>query len=124
MGRTYLPLLPSLLVTSHPRVLLLALLRIIFIPLFISCNLSTSPAAPLIRSDLLYFGICLLCGLSNGYIGSLCMIVASTPGLNPRITEEEKDYAGTLGAFFLVGGLSLGSMASFGVAKLAGVPVS
>ncbi|EIW70227.1 hypothetical protein TREMEDRAFT_43819 [Tremella mesenterica DSM 1558] len=118
IGRTYLPLIPSILITSHPRILILALSRTLFIPLFLACNTSTT--IPLINSDILYFLIALTCGLSNGYIGSMCMIVATTPSLNPRISEEEKDFAGTLGAFFLVGGLALGSVASFGVKGLVG----
>lgn len=43
------------------------------------------------------------------------MILASSPGLNPRIEDGEKDVAGTLAAFCLVTGLAVGSVASFGV---------
>ena len=46
------------------------------------------------------------------------MILASSPGLNARITDEEKDVAGTLAAFCLVAGLAGGSICSFGVNKL------
>ena len=49
------------------------------------------------------------------YIASLSMIVSSTPALNPKLDEDEKDVAGTMGVFCLMAGLTLGSMASFGV---------
>jgi equilibrative nucleoside transporter 1/2/3 len=43
------------------------------------------------------------------------MMFASSPELNPAITEDEKDIAGTLAAFSLVSGLAIGSLCSFGV---------
>lgn len=46
------------------------------------------------------------------------MILASSPTLNPRITEDEKDVAGTLASFCLIAGLAAGSVASFGVSAL------
>lgn len=49
------------------------------------------------------------------YIGSMSIIVSSTPELNPKLEDDEKDVAGTLGVFCLMAGLTLGSMASFGV---------
>lgn len=45
----------------------------------------------------------------------MSIIVSSTPELNPGLDEDEKDVAGTLGVFCLMAGLTLGSMASFGV---------
>ncbi|EKD04348.1 nucleoside transporter [Trichosporon asahii var. asahii CBS 8904] len=48
-------------------------------------------------------------------VGSICMIFASSPELNPVIGEEEKDLAGTLAAFSLVAGLAFGSLCSFAV---------
>lgn len=49
------------------------------------------------------------------YISSLSMILASSPALNPKISDDEKDVAGTLAAFCLVAGLAGGSVCSFGV---------
>lgn len=43
------------------------------------------------------------------------MITASSPQLNPAITDDEKDLAGTLAGFSLVSGLFIGSLCSFGV---------
>ncbi|KAK8869994.1 hypothetical protein IAR55_000564 [Kwoniella newhampshirensis] len=117
LGRTYLPSISFLRITSPPRILLASLARTLFIPLLFACNVSPRPvtSVPLINSDLLYFGIILLFGLSNGYIGSLCMIVASSPTLNPKLEEDERDVAGTLASFCLVTGLAGGSLCSFAV---------
>jgi equilibrative nucleoside transporter 1/2/3 len=119
LGRTYLPQIPYLLISSPPRILVLSLSRTLFIPLFLQCNVTTSTThTPLINSDVLYFLILLFFGMTNGYISSLSMITASSPALNPRIEEEEKDVAGTLAAFCLVAGLAGGSLCSFGVTWL------
>ncbi|WVF72400.1 hypothetical protein IAT40_007215 [Kwoniella sp. CBS 6097] len=119
-GRTYLPSIPSLLITSPPRVLALSALRTLFIPLLFLCNVSTSTGSqpPIINSDILYFGVIVLFGLTNGYISSLCMIVASSPQLNAKLDEDERDVAGTLASFCLVAGLAGGSLASFGTGWL------
>lgn len=71
--------------------------------------------SPVINSDTAYFIIVGLFGATNGYVGSLCMINSSSPAMNPKIKEEEKDVAGTLAGFCLVAGLAVGSVASFGV---------
>ncbi|WVQ98536.1 hypothetical protein IAU59_005662 [Kwoniella sp. CBS 9459] len=113
-GRTYLPSIPSLLITSPPRVVLLSALRTLFIPLLFLCNVSTSKSVPVINSDILYLTVIVLFGLTNGYISSLCMIVASSPHLNAKLDEDERDVAGTLASFCLVAGLAGGSLASFG----------
>jgi equilibrative nucleoside transporter 1/2/3 len=120
LGRTYLPQISFLLVTSAPRILVLSLSRSLFVPLFLLCNISPSSTSPkpYINSDTLYFLILLSFGTTNGYISSLSMITASSPALNPRIVEEEKDVAGTLAAFCLVAGLAGGSLCSFGVTWL------
>ncbi|WVR04997.1 hypothetical protein IAU60_002009 [Kwoniella sp. DSM 27419] len=126
LGRTYLPAIPRLLITSPPRVLLLSILRTLFIPLLFLCNVTSSSSSqpstdahtPLFNSDLAYLSIIILFGLTNGYIGSLCMIVASSPELNPKLDEDERDVAGTLASFCLVAGLAGGSLASFGVSRV------
>ncbi|WWC69661.1 uncharacterized protein I206_103604 [Kwoniella pini CBS 10737] len=117
-GRTYLPSIQALFTTSPPRILLLSLSRIIFIPLLFFCNTTLRSTVPIFNSDLVYFLIILLLGLTNGYIGSVCMIVASSPELSKRIEEDERDVAGTLASFCLVAGLAGGSAASFLVTYL------
>ncbi|OWT42198.1 solute carrier family 29 (equilibrative nucleoside transporter), member 1/2/3 [Cryptococcus neoformans] len=119
IGRTYLPSYSALLFTSPRRILLLSLGRSLFIPIFFACNVTPREVgnAPFIDSDILYFLIILLFSMTNGYLGSLCMIVSSSPNLNPRIKEDERDVAATLASFCLVAGLAGGSLASFAVAS-------
>ncbi|ORY25751.1 nucleoside transporter-domain-containing protein [Naematelia encephala] len=117
VGRTYLPAIPALIFTSQPIVLVLSLSRTLFIPLLLICN-TPNTNSPIINSDTLFFLIILFFGITNGYIGSLAMILAPSPALNPRVAEEEKDVAGSLAAFCLVAGLAVGSLCSFGVGAL------
>lgn len=49
------------------------------------------------------------------------MILSASPSLNPRITPAERDQAGTVAVFCLVGGLVVGSGVSFAVARAAGL---
>jgi equilibrative nucleoside transporter 1/2/3 len=70
VGRTYLPAIPSLLITNPRRVLALSLARTLFVPLFLACNVAVSPATtgskPLLNSDTAYFLILIAFGLTNG----------------------------------------------------------
>ncbi|TYJ52556.1 hypothetical protein B9479_006846 [Cryptococcus floricola] len=122
IGRTYLPAIPSLLLTSPRRILTLSLGRTLFIPVFFACNVTPRSIGntPFINSDFLYLAIILAFAITNGYMSSLCMIVASSPSLNPRIKDEERDVAASLASFCLVAGLAGGSMASFGVSWAVG----
>ncbi|KZT12879.1 uncharacterized protein LAESUDRAFT_640138 [Laetiporus sulphureus 93-53] len=119
LGR-FLCSLPRLLVWSARRLLTFALARTLFIPLFLICNIQwSSPAAirPIITSDVLFMLILLLFGLSNGYVSSMCMMAAPSVTHNPRLRgrTEDVDVAATVASFCLVGGLTLGSFASFAV---------
>lgn len=49
------------------------------------------------------------------------MILSASPSLNPRIAPAERDQAGTVAVFCLVGGLVVGSGVSFAVARAAGL---
>lgn len=101
-------LLPALDATHRPRLLfLLSLLRVGFIPLYLLCNIRGRGA--IVASDAFYllvvqFGF----GISNGYLGSECMI-----GASEWVEETEKEAAGGFMSLMLVGGLSVGSLLSF-----------
>ena len=56
----------------------------------------------------------LLFGLTNGFLGSICMMGASAEGTG--IEPDEREAAGGFMGLMLVGGLTVGSLASFGVA--------
>ena len=118
LGR-YMCSFPQLLVWSEKRLLILSLLRSAFIPLFLMCNVqlpSNSGSTPIINSDVLYMFILLIFGASNGYLGSMCMISAPSLEHNPRLGgQEDVDIVAVITNFSLVGGLFIGSAASFGV---------
>ena len=126
----YLCAIPRLLVWSSRKLLLFSFIRTLFIPLFLMCNIQ-SPSdipipdtllpdtlltadVPIINSDLLFFLILLVFGMSNGYVSSMCMIAAPSTTHNPRLRDRgDVDVAATLASFCLVGGLAAGSFASF-----------
>lgn len=120
LGR-YICTRPSLLIWSAGWLTTLSLSRTLFIPIFLMCNIQR-PAlefatTPIISSDFLFMLILFAFGLSNGYVSSLCMIAASSLDHNPRLNgrREDVDVAATVASFSLVGGLALGSVASFAV---------
>lgn len=112
--------IPRLLIWSANKLLVLSLARTLFIPLFLLCNVQWAhPTAlgPVITSDVLFMLVLLFFGVSNGYISSMCMVAAPSVAHNPRLKgrAEDVDIAATVASFCLVGGLTLGSVASFAV---------
>ncbi|KAI0317743.1 nucleoside transporter-domain-containing protein, partial [Amylostereum chailletii] len=120
LGR-YLCSFKRLLIWSEKRLLVLSLSRTLFIPLFLACNIQRNPlepsTPPLINSDLLFMLLLAASGMSNGYVSSMCMMSAPSLDHNPKLKgrKEDVDIAATVASFCLVGGLVVGSMASFGV---------
>jgi equilibrative nucleoside transporter 1/2/3 len=107
VGRV-LPGIPRLSITSKPRLLFtLAASRIVFIPMYLLCNLRGQPWA--IQSDFYYlFVVQLLFGVTNGYIGSNCMM-----GFVEYVDPDEREAAGGFMSLSLVAGLTAGSFLSF-----------
>ena len=109
---------PRLIIWSARRILALALLRTLFIPAFLLCNVEHAfPVAPFINSDFVYMLLLCALGVSNGYVSTLCMLGAPSLEHNKRLRDrqEDVDVAGTVAAFCLIVGLAVGSFASFGV---------
>jgi equilibrative nucleoside transporter 1/2/3 len=100
--------MPSLSLIHRPRiVLVLALLRIIWIGLYHLCNVRGQGAV--VNSDIFYLIVVqMLFGLTNGYLGSTCMI-----GAAEWVDPEEREAAGGFMGLSLVAGLAVGSLASF-----------
>ena len=115
----YLLSFPRLIIWDARRLLTLSLARTLFIPLFLLCNVQTPsavlPSAPLINSDFLFMLLLFLFALSNGFVSSGCMMAAPSLEHNPRLRgrKEDVDVAATVASFCLVGGLAMGSIASF-----------
>lgn len=106
-----LTLIPSLTLVRWSRTLFVAsIARAVFIPLYLLCNIHGNGAV--IASDAFYLIIVqFLFGLSNGYLGSTCMM-----GAAEWVEVEEREAAGGFMGLMLVGGLTAGSLLSFLVA--------
>ena len=131
VGR-YLCRFPKLQVWAASQLVTLSLLRMLFIPLFLACNVvpptslpSYSPfllstTKPIIASDASYLLILLLFGISNGHLGSSCMMAAPSLEHNRRLRRDEVDSAAVVAGFCLNAGLLLGGAGSFLVGGLVG----
>ncbi|KZF21727.1 hypothetical protein L228DRAFT_248457 [Xylona heveae TC161] len=103
-----LTLHPRLKILHYPRMLFVfSIARVIFIPLYLLCNMYGKGAV--ISSDFFYLVVVqLFFGLSNGYLGSSCMMSAGE-----WVEVEEREAAGGFMGLFLVAGLTVGSLLSF-----------
>jgi equilibrative nucleoside transporter 1/2/3 len=106
-----LPAIPRLRLTQKPRlVFILAVARVLFIPLYLLCNINGRGAR--INSDFFYLFIVQLgFGISNGFLGSTCMM-----GAIEYVDVEEREATGGFMGLCLVSGLTVGSLLSFTVA--------
>lgn len=105
-------MLPFSLGKRPPLLFILVVLRAAWLPLYLLCNLDGRGAA--VSSDFFYlFVVQLFFGLSNGWLGSSCMI-ASTDWVD----EGEREAAGGFMGLCLVVGLAVGSLLSFTVAQV------
>lgn len=101
-------LVPHLSLAHRPLTLFIsAACRLGFIPLYLFCNIHGRGAV--VQSDFFYlFIVQLLFGITNGYLGSNCMM-----GTNYWVLPEEREPAGGFMSMMLVGGLTAGSLLSF-----------
>ncbi|KAK3058843.1 hypothetical protein LTR09_000408 [Extremus antarcticus] len=110
LGRL-LTAVPTLSLVHRPKIVFtLAIARIAWVGMYHLCNIRGEGAV--VKSDFFYLGIVqLLFGLSNGYLGSICMI-----GAGEWVEPEEREAAGGFMGLMLVAGLAVGSLLSFFVA--------
>jgi equilibrative nucleoside transporter 1/2/3 len=103
-----LPLIPKLSLVYHtPLAFVISTSRVVFIPLYLLCNIRGRGA--IISSDIFYlFVVQFLFGLTNGYIGSSCMM-----GASEWVADDEREAAGGFMGLMLVVGLTVGSLLSF-----------
>ncbi|KAF8554812.1 hypothetical protein OG21DRAFT_1522187 [Imleria badia] len=109
---------PCLCVWPGKKILAMSLLRTLFIPLILLCNVDRTIAVPpIIHSDILFMIIMLTMGYTNGYVATISMLAVSSLEHNPRLKgrREDVDVAATLGGSFLILGLAVGALSSFGV---------
>ncbi|XP_067466594.1 equilibrative nucleoside transporter 1-like [Thunnus thynnus] len=87
----------------------LVVLRVIFIPLFMLCNVQPRHYLPVLFShDTWYIIFMIFFSFSNGYLASLCMCFGPK-----KVPPHEAETAGAIMAFFLSLGLALGAAVSF-----------
>lgn len=109
---------------NHPfGLFIFAIARIAFIPLFLMCNIrddsgsndgTSSVPSAIIQSDVFYLVVVqLLFGLTNGILGSTCMM-----GASQWVSPIEREAAAGFMSMMLVAGLATGSVLSFVVAGL------
>ncbi|KAI9574504.1 nucleoside transporter-domain-containing protein [Boletus coccyginus] len=112
---------PRLMVWSAKEILVMSLLRTLFIPLILHCNIqqpaAATPVSSIISSDFLFMVIMLTMGYTNGFVSSLALLAVPSLERNPRLKgrREDVDIAATLGGFSVTFGLALGALSSFGV---------
>lgn len=109
LGRL-ITLYPAINLTHYPFALFcFAMSRLIFIPLYMLCNIGGNGAV--VKSDVFYLVVVqFLFGMTNGYIGSNCMMA-----IPEWVKEEEREAAGGYMGLCLVAGLTAGSLLSFAV---------
>ncbi|KXT12371.1 hypothetical protein AC579_582 [Pseudocercospora musae] len=107
LGRL-LTAVPSLSLTQRPKLVFgLAIGRLIWVGGYHLCNIKGRGA--IVESDFFYLVVIqLFFGLSNGYLGSTCMI-----GAGEWVEEDEREAAGGFMGLCLVSGLTVGSLFSF-----------
>ena len=111
---------PRLVVWSGKKILAMSLLRTLFIPLLLLCNVerTATTSVPLaIRSDILFMIIVLIMGYTTGYLSTAALLAVSSLEHNPRLKgrREDVDVAATLGGSCMILGLAFGALSSFGV---------
>ncbi|NXQ36357.1 S29A1 protein, partial [Alaudala cheleensis] len=87
----------------------MVVLRAIFVPLFMLCNVTPRYYLPVVFShDAWYMVFMIFFSISNGYLASLCMCFGPK-----KVLAHEAETAGAVMAFFLSLGLALGAAVSF-----------
>jgi equilibrative nucleoside transporter 1/2/3 len=109
------PIVPAFArAADYPRALFaFSVSRLIFIPMYLACNIRSGRDAAennaVINSDFFYLFIVQLgFGLTNGFLGSACMM-----GAGQYVTADEREAAGGFMSMMLVAGLATGSLLSF-----------
>ncbi|OBA22316.1 hypothetical protein METBIDRAFT_77757 [Metschnikowia bicuspidata var. bicuspidata NRRL YB-4993] len=110
MGRVLCGRLKSRVLIRNPRTLITySVGRLVFIPLFLTCNIHPLGKPPVLSSDVWYILLQFLFGFSNGQLVTSCFMVVG----DHCDTSEEKEAAGGFTSVFLSVGLAVGSILSY-----------
>ncbi|KAJ5772902.1 hypothetical protein N7457_007798 [Penicillium paradoxum] len=103
--------IPGMSLGKHPQMAaILAISRVMFIPLYQLCNINGEGAV--VQSDVFYLLVQFFFGATNGYLGTSCMM-----GTSHWVAADERPAAGGFMSMILVAGLAAGSLLSFSVAS-------
>lgn len=92
----------------------LSLLRVVFIPVFLLCNVRPRHHLPyLIHNDYVPLVSMVVFAFSNGYLGTLCMMYGPS-----MVALDRMETAGGMMSFFLALGLGSGSLTSLLLVRL------
>ncbi|KAH7105264.1 nucleoside transporter-domain-containing protein [Auriculariales sp. MPI-PUGE-AT-0066] len=117
LGRFFCSI-PQFVIHNPHIILALAAGRLLFIPIFLSCNVVGSTGARGGAPNALFFFAVSTLGITGGWLGSLCVMGAVDPVHNRRLkAREDVDTAATVAGFAIVVGLMLGSFASMGISS-------
>lgn len=112
LGRVSPMFLPFSLRDRPVALFAVAVARLVFLPMYLLCNIRGKGAV--VDSDLFYLLVVQLpFGLTNGWLGASSMMAAGE-----WVEEGEREAAGGFMSMCLVGGLAVGSLASFSVAGI------
>ncbi|KAF2862454.1 nucleoside transporter family [Piedraia hortae CBS 480.64] len=110
LGRLFAPFCADRFIPHPGSLLLLAASRIVFVGLYLLCNIRGHGAV--VKSDFFYLVVVqALFGASNGFLGALCMM-----GVGTWVGREERSAAGAFMSLAMVVGLASGSLTSFAFA--------
>lgn len=110
LGRILCGAPDSRFLVLRPKLLIwYAVGRLAFIPLFLTCNIHPTSAAPIIPSDFWYILLQLLFGFLNGQLATSCFMVVGDHCDN----DDEREAAGGFTTVFLSSGLAAGSLLSY-----------
>lgn len=104
------------LVSSPTHLIKYAMLRFLFIPLLMTCNIHPSGLVPIVASDTWYILLQFLFGFSNGQLATSCFMVVG----DHCDSDDEKKAAGGCTTVFLNMGLAVGSALSYLLVFLIG----
>ncbi|KAJ4402622.1 hypothetical protein N0V85_005276 [Neurospora sp. IMI 360204] len=112
LGRVSPLFLPFSLRDRPVALFAVAVARLVFLPMYLLCNIRGRGAV--VDSDMFYLLVVQLpFGLTNGWLSTSSMMAA-----NEWVAEGEREAAGGFMSMCMVGGLSVGSLASFSVAGI------
>lgn len=107
----------SKILVQNPKVLIwYSIGRLVFIPLFITCNIHPKGRSPIISSDTWYILLQFLFGFSNGQLCTSCFMVVG----DHCDDDDEREAAGGFTTVFLSVGLAVGSVLSYLLVMVVG----